>query len=146
MNGKVDPSKFAAMKQRHLRRGMLNEWYGRTVAGVEMTAYGSRIRPIGELLDELGSKVFNAETNCRLKLEDAWEEVAGRQLATLTRVASFREGVLSLEVRHSAFLRELSGTTDLLLDQVNRFFGESCCREIRFVPSSGGSRRAWKKF
>ncbi len=136
----LDRSKYREMKYRNLRRDMLSAWYGEEIARTEIVACSPQPRSINEVIDELGAQVFQPETLQRMKLEGAWEEVAGRQLAALTRVGGFRDGVLSIEVRHSAFLRELAETADLLQNRVNAAIGGGC-REIRFVPSSGRSRR-----
>ncbi len=136
----LDRSKYKEMKYRRLRREMLSAWYGEEIARTEVVACSPRPQPIHEVIAGLGAQIFQPETLQRIELEGAWEEVAGRQLAALTRVGGFRDGVLSVEVRHSAFLRELSGTADLLRKRVNAVIGGGC-REIRFIPSSGTPRR-----
>ena len=135
----LDRSKYKERKYRKLRRDMLSAWYGEEIARTEIVACSPRPRPIHEVMDELGAQVFQPETLQRIELERAWEKIAGRQLAALTRVGGFRDGILNVEVRHSAFLRELAETADLLRSRVNAAIGGGC-RTIRFIPSSGTSR------
>ncbi len=136
----LDRSKYREMKYRRTRKGLLSDWYGAEDAAAEGVSLCPCAQPIGEAIAELSAKVFRRETLQRMKLDESWAEVAGAQLAALTRVGGFHDGVLTVEVRHSAFLRELAGTTDLLRDRVNAAIGGGC-REIRLAPSSGFRRR-----
>lgn len=119
------------------RLRLLTEWYGRDIAATEMAAHSRQPLPVGDFLDEITEKIFSREVRLRIKLEENWEAIAGRQLAALTKVAAFQNGELFVEVRHSAFLRELGGTEDLLLARVNEFLGGGVCRTIRFTAAGG---------
>lgn len=44
----------------------------------------------------------------RVRLETAWDEVAGETYRTVTRLGSFRRGVLEVEVRSSVLMQELA--------------------------------------
>ncbi len=136
----VDPSKYKEEKQRRIRREMLGEWYGKEIADTEITAHGPQIKTVQELMDDVSRRIFTEDVRRRMVLEQEWEKVAGGQLASLTRPGGFNNGVLDIEVRHAAFLRELDGTKDLLVRQVNRFLGAEVCKSIRFTASSGRKR------
>ncbi len=45
----------------------------------------------------------------QMRLEEAWREVAGPQIAQATRMASFRRGVMEIEVVSPPLLHELAG-------------------------------------
>ncbi len=139
----IDRSKYSEMKKRRETRSMLEEWYGQAYAAEEIAAYTAASREVGEVLDSLESKIFSADVRKMLILKRDWAGVAGAQLAALTTVASFNNGELELEVRHSGFLRELAGTEDLLISRVNAVLGPDQCRKIIFAASSGAAN--WKR-
>lgn len=139
----IDRSKYSEMKRRGETRRMLEEWYGKAYADDEIAAYTSPGREVGEVLDSLETKIFSDEVRKMLILKREWVNIAGPQLAALTAVSSFNAGVLELEVRHSAFLRELAGVEDLLISRVNAVLGPEQCRNITFAASSGAA--AWKR-
>lgn len=139
----IDRSKYSEMKHRRETRLMLEEWYGKAFADTEIAAYTSCGREVGEVLDSLETKIFSDEVRKMLILKREWAGIAGTQLAALTAVASFNAGVLELEVRHSAFLRELAGTEDLLISRVNAVLGPDQCRKITFAASSNAAD--WKR-
>ncbi len=138
----IDRSKYAEMKKRRKTREMLEEWYGKSYAAQEISAYTSPIREVGDVIDAIEKKIFSDEVRRMLALKRDWPAIAGPQMAALTCVASFNDGTLELEVRHSAFLRELAGTEDLLIARVNAVLGPDQCKKITFAASSAGN---WKR-
>ena len=139
----IDRNKYSEMKKRRETRRMLEEWYGKAYAAEEISAYTVPSRDVGEVLDSLEAKIFSPEVRKMLLLKRDWSAIAGPQLAALTSVASFNAGVLELEVCHSGFLRELTGTEDLLIARVNAVLGPEQCRKIVFAASSGAAN--WKR-
>ncbi len=129
------------MKEHRKVRGLLDEWYGDEVARGEIVAYGHQLKSIEYHLDKLCSSVFSQDLQYRMSLSESWREVVGPQLATLTTPGGFSEGVLDIEVRHAAFLRELDSTKDIIIGQVNSFLKAKVCSDIRFVPSSGRGKK-----
>lgn len=66
-------------------------------------------------------------------LAAGWQETVGPEIAAETRVASYREGTLRIEVRSSALLQELSTFyRDALLAALRAKDG--CLRAIEFKP------------
>ena len=65
-----------------------------------------------ELLGEILSRLFTARgwgrRQDRLRLEQAWAEAAGADLAPHTRVVGLRRGVLEVEVANAVLLQELA--------------------------------------
>jgi len=65
-----------------------------------------------EPLSEILSRLFTARgwgrRQDRLRLEQAWTEAAGAEVATRTRVGGLRRGVLDVEVANAVLLQELA--------------------------------------
>ena len=59
----------------------------------------------------------------------SWRKIAGTQLASFTHPAGFQDGVLILEVRHSALIAELTPSLDLIRDRINGVYGSGFCAE-----------------
>src|SRR5438874_10368758 len=66
-----------------------------------------------ESIAEILSRLFTARgwgrRQDRLRLEQAWAEVAGPELAKQTRVGAIRRGVLEIETSNASLLQELAG-------------------------------------
>lgn len=78
-------------------------------------------------------------------LEAAWSETVGPEIAAETRVASYREGVLRIEVRSSALLQELATYYKAsLLESLRGALARGAAREglerLEFRLGSFGSR------
>jgi predicted nucleic acid-binding Zn ribbon protein len=65
-----------------------------------------------ELLSEILSRLFTARgwgrRQGRLRLEQAWTEAAGEDIARHTRVGGLRRGILEVEVANAVLLQELA--------------------------------------
>ncbi len=65
-----------------------------------------------ELVGEILSRLFTARgwgrRQDRLRLEQAWAEAAGPDLAPHTRVTNVRRGVVEIEVANAILLQELA--------------------------------------
>ena len=68
-----------------------------------------------------------------------WEKIAG-PAARLARPARLHEGVLYLEVPHSALIRELAPSLDLFQRRIASCLGDGVCASIKLVPSGSVSR------
>jgi predicted nucleic acid-binding Zn ribbon protein len=66
----------------------------------------------------------------------AWEEAAGRDVASAARPVALRGGVLTVEVEGAALLQELRGfRAPALLEALRRAPGGEGVRSIRWVPA-----------
>ena len=65
--------------------------------------------PISEILSRLFTARGWGRRQDRLRLEQAWAEVAGPEMARGTRVGALRRGVLEVEVGAAALMQELAG-------------------------------------
>lgn len=65
--------------------------------------------PLAEILSRLFLQRGWGRRQEQTRLEQAWRDVAGPEIAAATRVASFRRGILEIEVGHAALMHELVG-------------------------------------
>jgi len=91
-----------------------------------------------EPLSEILSRLFTARgwgrNQERLRLEQAWAEVAG-QYAEQTRVTGLRRGVLEVEVGNAALLQELVGFHRRpMLEQLKRKLAGVPLKDLKFRP------------
>ena len=119
---------------------LLNSWYGRERGAVEFTAYSQEAVNAADLMSELFRKIADEEARNFIEISTRWKEIVPGKLAACAKPARLRDGVLSLEVRHSALIGELSPSLDLFLARIAAAVGEGVCREIRLVPSGSLSR------
>lgn len=61
----------------------------------------------------------------------AWEEAVGPQIAAAAKPVSLRDGVLTVHVRTSVWMQELSAQRESLLKRVQRVAAGSLVRELR---------------
>ncbi len=59
----------------------------------------------------------------------------------MTYPDEWRGGTLTLAVRHSALLRELQQSLELIRNAVCREFPETLCNEVKLTIAGGVSRR-----
>src|SRR5262245_30783588 len=64
--------------------------------------------PIGEILSRLFAARGWGRLQERLRLEKAWAEAAGPDIAPKTRVVALKRGVLEIEVKGAILLQELA--------------------------------------
>lgn len=139
----IPPSKYKEDAARSQLKQLLLEWYGESEGNLAITAHDKPIRTLDELNQELLQKAFPSNINQQIELSARWQEIVSPQFAALVNFSSLDdEGVLFLEVRHSAFLQdELQKSADLLINRINSKMNADVCKEIRFVPSGRNSFR-----
>jgi hypothetical protein len=133
----IPPSKYKEAAERERLKTMLREWYGERDGNLEIVAHDKKIRTLNELNVEFISDAIPANVHNQIELAARWQEIVSPQFAALVAFSSINEeGILFLEVRHSAFLQdELLKSADLLIERINTKIGKNICKEIRFVPS-----------
>lgn len=136
----MSDSRRELFRRRRNLMPLLRGWYGRERASVEMTAYTSQTVNAGDLMRELCEKLIDGDVALFIQLNSRWREIIPGKLAACALPARFSNGVLSLEVRHSALVRELTPSLDLFLARIAKAVGPGKVREIRLVPS-GSLRR-----
>ena len=144
----IPPSKFKEAAARAQMKQILLEWYGERDGSLEINAHDKPIRTLDELNQEMLQSAFPSNITQQIELSARWKEIVSPQFAALVNFSSLDEnGVLFLEVRHSAFLQdELIKSADLLINRINSKMNCDVCKEIRFVPSGRNSYRNKRNF
>ena len=140
-DGDIDPLQKKRLFRRRQERAMLNEWYGPAYAARESSAWGMPARPAADFLEAATRQVFSPETGMQMQLDAHWPEIVGETLAAMSRVGGLENGVLTLEVRHSVYRKELENASDLILALANRHLGSAGCRELRLTAANRRSRK-----
>lgn len=139
----IPPSKYKEDAARRELKQLLREWYGERDGNLAITAHDKPVKTLDELNKELLQNALPKNLNQQIELAARWKEIVSPQFAALVNFSSLDDdGVLFLEIRHSAFLQdELAKSSDLLLNRINSQMGSCVCKEIRFVPSGRSSFR-----
>lgn len=132
-------SKYAQIKRRREYYQMLRNWYGAERAAVEISAHTPQAVELSNVIDSVCSDIRSPEVAHFIELESHWEKIAG-PAARLARPARLHEGVLYLEVPHSALIRELAPSLDLFQRRIASCLGDGVCASIKLVPSGSVSR------
>lgn len=128
-------------RKRRSLEPLLRDWYGGERAAVEMAAHTGQPVNAGDVMRELCEKLIDGDVALFITLETRWKEIIPGKLAACASPVRFADGVLYLEVRHSALVRELTPSLDLFLERIAKAVGEGKVREIRLVPSGSLRRR-----
>lgn len=118
-------------KIRDQRYRLLKNWYGEERAQIEIAAHTRQPVNAATVIEELVKQFRNEETANFLVLESNWEKIAGQQFAAYAKPKRLENDILYLKVRHSAMIRELTPSLDLVLGNLNRFFGKQVCNDIK---------------
>ena len=122
--------------KRRTRYGLLASWYGDERAQVEIAAHTAHPEAIGKLIDTvLLEPESRNKSSAVAALKSKWSSIVGA-FAAFTAPKQLRDGVLTIEVRHSALIVELSPSKDIFLKSINKVSGE-ICRDIIFTVGSG---------
>ena len=88
---------------------------------------------LGEILSRLFAARGWGRRQDRLRLEEAWAEVAGPERARQTRVGALRRGVLEILVANAVLLQELAHFQKRrLLEQLRRRLPGTPLTDLRF--------------
>lgn len=119
---------------------LLKEWYGKEYAKTEMAAHTCQPTDINLIIQHECECLAAPEVGVFITLESRWREIVGEQLAVYAKPARLRDGVLSLEVRHSSLIRELAPSLDLIQKRIDELLGPGVCSSIKLIPSGSLSR------
>jgi len=128
-------------RMRRERLSLLNGWYGSDFAKAEIAAHISQPHRLQSGVRAVMAQLETPDTRSLRSLRERWPEIAGAWISRITFPFKWNDGVLSLEVRHNALLRELKPSLELLREAVNRGCPEYLCREIKLVIAGGSTRR-----
>ena len=122
--------------KRRIRYDLLASWYGDERAQTEIAAHTAQPENIGKLIDSV-----LLEPSCRNKssvvaaLKSKWSSIVGA-FANFTAPRQYRDGVLTIEVRHSALIAELAPSKDIFMQSINKVVSGEICRDIIFTVGS----------
>ncbi len=129
------------LRRKHRERfGLLREWYGDDFAAVEVAEHVSHPVPVQRGIAELMAGVETPEVMALQLLRMMWPNIAGGDFSRFALPCAWQSGILTLEVRHSALLRELKPSLELIRAAVNRHFPDIECSEIA-LTIAGGTRK-----
>ncbi len=115
---------------------LLRDWYGYDRAGLEITEYCPEPRPIGKEAEKILKKTVSADISDAIRIRENWKSIAGAQIAVISLPLNMHAKVLTLEVKHSVWLRELSGPVKkTLIKKVNKFLEREGCKDLKCVPA-----------
>ena len=130
------PENRRLRKLRKKRLSLLNDWYGNDFAATEIAAHISQPHPLQSGVRAVMEQLETPEERALRNLREHWPEIAGTWISRMTVPAEWRDGVLVLEVRHNALLRELKPSLEILREAVTRRF-DCPCREVRLSIAGG---------
>jgi predicted nucleic acid-binding Zn ribbon protein len=88
---------------------------------------------LGDILGRLFTARGWGRKSAREKLEQAWAEVAGPEVAPFTRVLVVRRGVLEVEVKTGVLMQELAQFHKRrLVKGLNQVLPEITIKDVRF--------------
>ena len=99
------------------------------------------MKPLGSILSALLREHGLEGAAVGWKAVADWPAVAGPRLSKHTKAASFRDGILTIEVEGSAWMHELGFLKRELVRRVNQHLGTEAVRDVRFVLARGGNLR-----
>ena len=134
------PAGKAGLYKRRERYNLLAGWYGNGRADVEIAAHTFQPLTIQEVIDDVLLEPGKGNNiNVVSALQAQWKELVGCSFAACTAPQALRDGKLTVAVRHSALISELSLSKDLFLKAVNKLTdGE--CKDIVFTIGAVGKK------
>jgi hypothetical protein len=136
---------FSRKEQYRRRRELLpllNNWYGKARGILELSSsYTQEAVCIGEIMQELCENLRDKDVTTFIEINTRWQEIFPGKLSGCVKPSCFKDGVLYLEVRHSALVSELAPSLDLFLSRIATAIGEGKCKEIKLASAGNISRK-----
>ena len=127
-------------KIRSRRLSLLKDWYGEEFSATEIAAHISQPHTMQNSIRAVMAQLEKPEERALRQLRAAWPQIAGEVISRFAVPAEWHDGILTVEVRHSALLRELKPSLELLRESIGSQIPDCACTEIR-VSIAGGSGR-----
>lgn len=96
---------------------------------------------ISEALDKALLKVVDKDEWLRYIIDKRWKDVVGEKVAKKVKVKAFKDGLLEIVVKDSAYRNEIVYFLDNYKNALNRIFGRGTVKEIKVRGSEG---RWWR--
>jgi hypothetical protein len=133
-------NKIKDLRHRRKMFDILSSWYGSDFAAVEVSNYTPKTTHISNSIDSLLKKVKPANVQKLDELKNNWGQVVGEVISPLTTPESWNNGILTLSVRHSALIAELTPSLELVKKKIQEVYGENTCIEIQLVAANRRKR------
>ncbi len=130
------PERICRLRAINRYRSLLRSWYGddeRAVLESDKSEPGT-VR-IGTVIESICAELDNGESAAFITICSKWDDIVGT-MSKFICPGGLKDGVLALEVRHSALIREITPSLDLFKRRISAYIGENVCREIKLVPYS----------
>ena len=125
--------------ERRKKFNLLADWYGEDYARTEISAHTPAFHSLSDDLDCILEDISTKENAAYIDLAANWQQFGGA-FAKLATPGGVREGVLMLEVRHSALLRELQNISEIIIPKLNERYGEGVFKDIKLISAAGRRR------
>lgn len=125
--------------ERRKKFNLLADWYGADYARTEISAHTSAVHDLSDDINSILKDIVTEENAAYIDLVSNWQQFGGA-FARLAMPGGFKDGVLMLEVRHSALLRELVNISEIILPKLNERYGNGIFKEIRLISAAGRRR------
>ena len=128
-------------------RDILSDWYGCRSGLHETTRFMPETESVGSAVDKLIKKFPNS-TYSLASLKADWGAIVGPQVERVTRPLVIKDGILSIEVFHSAWMMELNSRwKDEIFRRICEKYGKAFCKSVRLVPSGRDTEgpASWRK-
>ncbi|MBS3956611.1 MAG: DUF721 domain-containing protein [Clostridiales bacterium] len=106
---------------------------------------------LGEVLARIAKPLGYGRAVKAIQIADAWEQVAGEEIASRTGRVSFRDGELSVSVDSHAWATQLGALSEELRIRLNSALGDPIVHRVRFTVggpdrdgASGATQRSQK--
>ena len=138
-HNKKETRNYFKRKEIDKLNGVLSQWYGSQRAACEIVSKLPQPTAISDCIDQVLKKQFKPGDKKLMDVKANWTTLVGNQIAEISHPVKMYGGVIYVEVIHNAWLRELQGgTKKLILRNINKFCGETFCKDIRFTPAGRG--------
>lgn len=133
----IAPFNLRLARKHRERFKLLREWYGDDFAAVEVAGHVSHPVTLRRSIESLMSGLGSPELLALQQLRTQWPEIAGCDFSRFALPCAWKDGVLTLEVRHSALLRELTPSLELVREAVTKRFPDVPCSKIALTIAGG---------
>jgi predicted nucleic acid-binding Zn ribbon protein len=94
--------------------------------------HGRAPKPIGKVLAQLVSRRGYAQIRAAGERDEAWQKVAGAELARMTQVSALRRGVFEVLVANSLLMQELTFRKETLLADLQAALPDAGVKQLKF--------------
>lgn len=116
--------------------GLLNSWYGRKRASLEMLQYLPQEKKLGDAIQRVMKQHVDQNLSLAMDIKKNWSDIAGGQVASVTFPYKLDGRFFIVQIKHPVWMQELkrNAMDKILVEKINAFCGKSVCERVVFVP------------